>query len=275
MGHGALEYPKGARNTVNRLGKNRGTYDLEGIHTILNTSMVVHVSFSPAPEDPFPAILPMIGVMASFDRPSAGLDEPLDCYLHGYVSSRIMRLARQAIEGGERGLPVCIAASKVDGLVLSLTPNSHSYNYRSAVLFGYANLVTEVSEKLWAMEQITNKVVPTRWNNTRVPPNGAEMSSTQILRVNIDSASGKVRDGPPADEAGDLKDDELLGRVWTGFVPLVEQLGEPVPSRYNKVKEVPEHITRYKESFNEERREYVHEVTKNVTGGPELVYGEV
>lgn len=34
-----------------------------------------------------------------------------------------------------------IAATIVDGIVLSLTPNSHSYNYRSAVLFGYGSLV--------------------------------------------------------------------------------------------------------------------------------------
>ena len=39
------------------------------------------------------------------------------------------------------GLAITIAATKVDGIVLSLTPNSHSYNYRSAVLFGYGSIV--------------------------------------------------------------------------------------------------------------------------------------
>lgn len=77
----------------------------------------------------------LTGQMGSFEYPSADIGEPLDCYLHGYVSSRIVNLARAA-EG--EGLPVCIVASKVDGLVLSLTPNSHSYNYRSAILHGYA-----------------------------------------------------------------------------------------------------------------------------------------
>jgi nitroimidazol reductase NimA-like FMN-containing flavoprotein (pyridoxamine 5'-phosphate oxidase superfamily) len=75
----------------------------------------------------------MIGQMGSFTHPSRGLGDPLDCYLHGYVSSRIMNLSRKE---GIKGLPVCIAASKVDGLVLTLTPNSHNYNYRSSVLFG-------------------------------------------------------------------------------------------------------------------------------------------
>lgn len=84
--------------------------------------------------------------------PSADLDDALDCYLHGYVTSRVMKLARENPEG----LPICIAATKCDGLVLSLTPFSHSYNYRSAVLFGYATPVEDAEEKLWALELITN-----------------------------------------------------------------------------------------------------------------------
>ena len=189
--------------------------------------------------------------MGSFSRPSASLSEPLDVYLHGYVSSRIMNLARAA-----HGLPVCIAASKVDGLVLSLTPNTHNYNYRSAVLFGYAALVEDRDEKLWAMELITNSVVPDRWEHSRVPPNAGEMASTQILRVRVDSGSAKVREGVPSDEKCDLESGDVLGRVWTGVLPLYEQLGEPVPGPYNQVGEVPEHVRAYKERFNKGSVEY-------------------
>lgn len=122
----------------------------------------------------------MIGVMGSFEYPSADLNEPLDCYLHGYVSARLMRQARDF----DKGVPVTIAATKVDGLVPSLTPNSHSMNYRSAVLQGYAKPVEKVEEKLWAMEKITNKVVTQRWENTKSPPDGAEMSSTCRAKTN-------------------------------------------------------------------------------------------
>ncbi len=111
----------------------------------------------------------MLGQMGSFARPSADLGDVLDLYLHGYVSSRVMNLSRNTPEG-EKGLPVCVSASFVDGIVLSLTPNSHSYNFRSATLFGYANIVTDVEEKLYAMELMTNGVVRDRWRNTRVPP---------------------------------------------------------------------------------------------------------
>ncbi|KAI9733477.1 MAG: hypothetical protein M1818_007225 [Claussenomyces sp. TS43310] len=164
-----------------------------------------------------------------------------------------MNLSRQNIQAG---LPVCIAASKVDGLVLTLTPNSHNYNYRSAVVFGYASLVTDVDEKLWAMELITNSVVSDRWRHTRLPPNAAEMQSTQILRVQVESASAKVRQGVPNDEKGDLEDDEVLDRVWTGVLPLYETFGEPVPGPYNRVETVPEHVRVYKERLEEGNRDY-------------------
>lgn len=132
--------------------KKTASYSLETIHQIINTSPVLHVSFA-APgggDSPFPAVLPMIGQMGSFARPSADTGEVLDLYLHGYVSSRIVNQARGGEEEEKKGLPLTAAATHVDGLVLSLTPNSHSYNYRSAVLFGHAELVTDVAEKLWA-----------------------------------------------------------------------------------------------------------------------------
>ncbi|KAB8219419.1 hypothetical protein BDV33DRAFT_173914 [Aspergillus novoparasiticus] len=250
-----LTYPKRSSNTVNRY-KHRATYDLQAIHAIINSSQVLHVSFSPGPSDPFPAILPMIGQMGSFDYPSASIDEPLDCYLHGYVSSRIMNLARDS-EGD--GLPICIASSRVDGLILSLTPNSHSYNYRSAVLHGYAKLVTDEAEKLYAMELITNSVLSDRWDHSRVPPDRAEMSSTVILKVKVVDGSGKIRDGGVSDEKKDTTNDEVTNRVWTGVVPVWETFGEPVPSPENKVKEVPDYITRFVADKNDQNRRYARE----------------
>lgn len=227
-----------------------GTYDLGPIHSIINTTSVLHVSFPPGPDQPFPAILPMIGVMGSFDYPSANLDGPLDCYLHGYVSSRLMRIARDSPEG----LPISVAATKVDGLVLSLTPNSHSYNYRSAVLQGYAKPVESDEEKIYAMQLITDKVVAKRWDNTRVPPDIVEMTSTTILRVKIETGSGKIRQGGPHDEAKDENRDEITDKVWTGVVPVYEAFEAPIPSDTNKVKEIPTYITSYVNDTNDGNR---------------------
>ncbi|OCT53225.1 flavin-nucleotide-binding protein [Cladophialophora carrionii] len=245
-----LEYPKKPQNTVKRYDS-RGTYDLGAIHSIINTTSVLHVSFAPSPDEPFPAILPMIGVMGSFEYPSAGIDEPLDCYLHGYVSSRIMRLARAS----DKGLPLCVAATKVDGLVLSLTPNSHSYNYRSAVLQGYAKPVESDEEKLYAMRLITNKVVDGRWENTRVPPDNVEMTSTTILRVKVETGSGKIRQGGPHDEAKDEKRDDIIEKVWTGVVPVYEAFDTPIPSTTNKVRQVPSYLDAYVSQTNSGNRQ--------------------
>lgn len=193
--------------------------------------------------------------MGSFEYPSSDLHDPLDCYLHGHISSRVMKLASS--NDGE-GLPVSIAATKTDGLVLSLTPFSHSYNYRSVVLFGYAKLVTEAEEKLWATELITNSVVPARWDNTRLPPTSGELSSTSVLRVKIVSASGKLRDGGPNDEKKDLNNEELTGRVWTGVLPVWEIIGEPIAKTPSRVK-VPQYLEDYITTENKNNEKYAKE----------------
>lgn len=209
----------------------------------------MHVSFNP-PSSAFPTILPMIGQMGSFARPSADLSDPLDLYLHGYVSSRIMNVVRSEV-----GLPVCVAASHVDGLVLALSAFSHSYNYRSAVLFGHATLVEDPEEKLYAMELITDSVVEGRWKNTRLPPTGAEMQSTSILRVKIESGSAKVREAPPGDEKHDLENQQAVDSIWTGIVPVYQTLGEPVPGSYNEA-EVPAYLAEYIEETNQEAKDH-------------------
>ncbi|PLB35649.1 pyridoxamine 5'-phosphate oxidase family protein [Aspergillus candidus] len=274
-----LTYPKLPFNTVNR-HNDRATYDLRTIHSIINTTQVLHVSFNTGStnnDSPFPAILPMIGAMGSFEYPSADINEPMDCYLHGYVSSRVMNLARAASAStpppagspagtaetatetaADKGLgiPVCIAASKLDGLILSLTPNSHSYNYRSAILHGHASLVTDPAEKLYAMRLVTDSVVTGRWAATRVPPDGAEMASTAVLRVRVVGGSGKIRDGGVSDERKDSADESVTGRVWTGVVPVWETFGEPVRDGDGRVDEVPGYLREFVEGRNAENRAY-------------------
>ncbi|KAL2021242.1 hypothetical protein VTK56DRAFT_7321 [Thermocarpiscus australiensis] len=163
-------------------------------------------------------------------------------------------------DGG--GLPVTVCATHVDGLVLALTPNSHSYNYRSAVLFGRARLVTDPAEKLYAMELITNGVVPRRWAHTRVPPSAAELQSTGVLRVRVAAGSAKIRTGGPHDERGDLRDEALLGRVWTGVVPVYHTRGEPVAAGYNRVAEVPGYLEEWRREANSEAEKYAREAVQ-------------
>ena len=251
-------------------------YSLETIHGIINSSPFINVAFQDS-TSPFPAVLPMIGQMGSFSRPSADLGDVLDLYLHGsvpllpklsfptqpltttsYISSRLMSLSRSHAEG----IPLTLSATLLDGFVLSLTPNSHSYNYRSAILFGYATPVTDPAEKLWAMELVTNSVVPQRYQNTRTPPNNAEMQSTSILRVKIKAGSAKVRSGESHDDRADMGDEELRQKTWVGVVPAWVQFGEPVEAGYNKVGEVPGYIEEWRVEGNEQRQKEAYEAVK-------------
>lgn len=240
-----------------------GAYDYGTIHTIIDSTPVLHVSFNPPPDAtdsfPFPAILPMIGCTGSFVNPDADPSTtPRDLYLHGYVSSRLMKLPSLSQDQG-RGTPVCIAATLLDGLVLALTPNHHSCTYRSVVVYGYANVVTDEAEKLYAMQRITNNMVSDRWDNTRVPPNKVEMTTTTILRVQFESASAKCRTGGPGEDRKDLKDEEVKGRVWTGVVPVWVQWGEPVPAEGNVVEAVPHYLEEWRKAKNEKGREHAFE----------------
>ncbi|CAH0023720.1 unnamed protein product [Clonostachys rhizophaga] len=259
-----LSYPAGEQNKVNRLAEKRAAYDLETVHGIMNQSLVFHVSFQPDAENAFPSTIPMLGALGNFDYPSAGLNEPQDAYIHGYISARMTNLARKAMDDGLPGLPVCLSVAKVDGLILSLSAFTHSCNYRSAILFGHASLVTDESEKLWALEMLTNKIIPGRWDQVRQPPNKTELVQTQILRVRVTSGSAKVRAGPPADDKDDVQNAEVMAKVWSGYIPLVERMGEPIPSAYNKLVEVPENVRDLQEEFNKEADAYNEKLVKQV-----------
>ncbi|KAG8533383.1 uncharacterized protein KY384_002166 [Bacidia gigantensis] len=202
----------------------------------------------------------MIGVMGSYAYPSADLGEPQDCYLHGYISSELMKQARSS---PEKGLPLTIAATKMDGIVLSLTPNSHSYNYRSAILFGYGRPVEDHDEKIWAMNLVTESVIAGRWKETRTPPDNAELGSTAILKVQVVSGSGKIRRGLPHDEKKDTERVDVTSRVWTGVVPMWEMVGEPVPGGSGSVNVVPDHITEFREQTNSANMTYAKEAANS------------
>ena len=101
----------------------------------------------------------MIGFVGSFSAPDAPLSSgDHDLYLHGHTASRLMKLPANpnATSTTEEGLPVCVCATHVDGIVISLTPFHNSMNYRSAVVHGYATTLTNEAERLWAMERITD-----------------------------------------------------------------------------------------------------------------------
>jgi len=200
----------------------------------------------------------MIGCTGSFTPPNSEESAATAVYLHGYISSRLIKLPKSNQDNELPGTPVCIAATHVDGLVLAYTPFNHSCNYRCAIIHGWANIVTDPAEKLYALERMTNHVIGNRWENT-IPPTNADLKGTGVLRVDISSASAKVRASGSGDDS-DRADKEMKDRIWSGVVPSWVVYGNPVPSQHNRVEEVPEHIKNWVSEENERHEMYACQV---------------
>ncbi|KAG8691322.1 hypothetical protein FRC11_004967 [Ceratobasidium sp. 423] len=256
------KFEKTDLNTVRRR-PDRGVYDKEVIASIIGEAKVMHVAF--VDTQGLPQCIPMLGV---WDE-----DETGQCYLyfHGYPTARIMNHL------SDPGTPVVATATLIDGLVLSLSAFSHSMNYRSyvysfpylprAMLIAYTQppaatsdgiiaysavvhgVVLPISEeeKNAGFQKVVEGIAPGRWENSRQPDEG-EKQGTNILRVKIEAASAKIRDGPAKDEKKastpirDLENKELVSKTWTGVIPLRTVPGVPKPTSYCTVP-TPEHVT--------------------------------
>jgi nitroimidazol reductase NimA-like FMN-containing flavoprotein (pyridoxamine 5'-phosphate oxidase superfamily) len=131
-----------------------------------------------------------------------------------------------------------VTMTLLDGLVCARSVFHHSMNYRSAVIYGAARLVTDPAEKLDALRAVTDHLVPGRWEHTR-PPTRKELAATAVLALPLAEASVKVRTGAPKDDEEDYETG-----IWAGVLPAALIFGEPEPDPdLTPGIEVPEHIT--------------------------------
>ena len=193
--------PPTDRTRVRRL-PDRGVYDRPVIDVILDEALVCHLGFVAAGQ-PF-------GIPTIHARVADAV------YVHGSAASRMLRHLRD-------GVPACVTATLVDGLVLARSAFHHSLNYRSVVVLGTATEVVSPDERLAALEAIVEHVVPGRWDEVR-PPNARELKATMVLRVPITEASAKVRTGGPIDD-----EEDLALACWAGVLPLRLAAAAPVP----------------------------------------------
>jgi nitroimidazol reductase NimA-like FMN-containing flavoprotein (pyridoxamine 5'-phosphate oxidase superfamily) len=197
----------------------RGAYDRKSVYEIIDEALICHAAFS---QDHEPFVIPTLHARHE--------DWIL---LHGASSSRLM----QRLQSGR---PVCLAFSLVDGLVLARSIFSHSINYRSVVLFGHGQRVDSHAEKMIALEQFTERIMPGRWADARQPTT-LELKATSVARVPIELASAKIRQGPPVDDEADL-----ALPVWAGVVPIRQSAGEPLPDPQQAGNvPLPDYIRRY------------------------------
>ena len=195
----------------------RGVYDRDTINRILDEGFLCHVGFI---ADGQPFVIP-----TSYGRNGDVL------YIHGSAASRMLRNL-------DRGIPVCVTVTLLDGLVLARSVFNHSMNYRSVVILGTATLIDNPEEKLKALLALSEHILPGRWDDSR-QPNEKELKATSVLRIPIEEFSAKVRVGPPIDDEPDYS-----FPTWAGVIPLDTTVGTPIRDERCQ-RELPEYLRDY------------------------------
>jgi nitroimidazol reductase NimA-like FMN-containing flavoprotein (pyridoxamine 5'-phosphate oxidase superfamily) len=188
------------RTKLNRL-RERGQTDRAELYAVLDAGLICHLGVVIGGS---PAVLP-----TSYGRDGDTL------YLHGSSANQAMLAAV--------GQDVCVTVTHLDALVCARSIFHHSMNYRSAVVYGVAQLVTDGDVKLAALRVVSEQLIPGRWDQTR-PPTRKELAATAVIELPLAEASVKIRTGPPSDD-----DEDYALDVWAGTVPAAFSFGTPVP----------------------------------------------
>lgn len=199
-----------SRTRVHRLPQ-RAHYDFDTVAAIVDAAMICSVAFQ------------IDGAVHAI--PTIHWREGEHLYIHGAKASRMLK----ALTQGE----ACITIALADGLVLARSAMHHSMNYRSVVIYGRFEPVTDPAGKQRSLKAFIEALYPGRWDTLR-PINDKELNATTVLRISLAEASAKVRN------CGVKDDEEDLGwPVWAGVIPLHTALGTPLPEQDSVVQEVP------------------------------------
>lgn len=190
------------RTTATRLPEKMST-DRQALEDLLRDIAVGHVAF--VDDDNGPVVIPT-AVVLDGDR----------LLLHGSTASRWMR--RLAT-----GIPVSVAVTAVDGVVVARTAFESSLHYRSAVFFGSCRPVAP-SDQDATLALVTERLIPERVGEVRASTR-RELAATAVLELTVESWSLRISSGPPTDEPADI-----AGPAWAGTLPIERRYAPPVPS---------------------------------------------
>jgi nitroimidazol reductase NimA-like FMN-containing flavoprotein (pyridoxamine 5'-phosphate oxidase superfamily) len=185
--------------TALRRHHERGRTDRDDLYAVLDAGLICHLGVV---ADGAPRVLP-----TGYGRRGDLL------YLHGSSANATF------MAGG--GQEVCVTVTHLDGVVCARAAFNHSMNYRSAMIFGIARLLTDPAEQTAALQIITEHLAPGQWTYAR-QPSKKELAATSVLELPLTEASVKIRTGGPHDEPEDYAMD-----VWAGVVPVTTAFGEP------------------------------------------------
>lgn len=198
------------RTRVRRMPE-RAHYEADTVAAIVDAAMICTVAFQ------------IDGVVHAI--PTIHWREGAHLYIHGAKASRMLK----ALTTGE----ACVTIALADGLVLARSAMHHSMNYRSVVIYGRFEAVTDPAYKLASLRSFIDGLYPGRWDTLR-PITDKELAATTLLRIALDEASAKVRDWGVKDD-----EDDLSWPVWAGVIPLRTVAGEPVAEADSVLAAVP------------------------------------
>ena len=117
------------------------------------------------------------------------------------------------------GAPAAVSVTTLDGVVVARSGFESSFHYRSAVLFGTFEMVTD--DKVRYLEILTDTFIPGRVAELRASTR-KELAATVVLRLPIgsDNWSLKISDGWPEDPESDV-----AAGGWAGVVPITTSYG--------------------------------------------------
>ena len=196
----AASFPVTPVNRVKR-APTRGRYDKETVYGILDAALVCHIAYV---IDGRPYCTP-----TSFWREGDHL------YWHGSSASRMIRTQAEGVE-------VCLTATHVDALVMARSGFHHSVNYRAAMVYGRAHIIEDAAEKLRLMDAFVDRIYPGRSKLIR-QPSPQEFKATSMMGMEIETASGKIRDKHVDDE----EEDYAGVPAWSALYPISQVLGAP------------------------------------------------
>ncbi len=199
-----------ARTRVRRLPE-RAHYSADSVSAIIDAALTCTVAFQ------------IDGMVHAI--PTLHWREGEHLYIHGAKASRMLK----ALTQGE----ACVSIALNDGLVLARSALHHSMNYRSVIIYGRFELVTDADDKLRSLRAMIDGLYPARWDSLR-PITDKELNATSVLRIALTEASAKVRNWGVKDD-----EEDLAWPVWAGVIPLHTLSGEPVAEKDSVVHELP------------------------------------
>lgn len=181
-------------------GAARASNDEKSIYNILDAGFLCHIAFQHEGQT--------MMIPTAYGRKDDSL------YIHGSTKNYMLNhiINRETI---------CIGVTHLDGIVLARTLFDTSANYRSAVLFGKAELVTDHDERMEGLKIITENIIKGRWDEVSVGSEN-QLKATMVVRFTIETASAKIREGGPKG------DEEITNEVWSGYIPISLKASNPV-----------------------------------------------